>query len=38
LKPSAANPFIDPGGYKAYIDDREQAFRKELASQKAVGH
>ena len=38
LKAGAANPFIDPGGYKAYIDDREQAFRKELAAQKAAKH
>ncbi len=25
--------FIDPGGYKAYIAEREQAFEKELSSQ-----
>jgi len=36
LKPGAANPFIDPAGYKAYIADREQAFRKELAKQQAA--
>ena len=35
LKPGAANPFIDPAGYKAYIEDREAAFRKNLAGQKA---
>jgi metallo-beta-lactamase class B len=29
-----ANPFIDPAGYRAYLDDREQAFRKELSAQK----
>jgi metallo-beta-lactamase class B len=28
-------PFIDPAGYKSYITDREEAFRKELAKQKA---
>ncbi len=34
LRKGAANPFIDPAGYRAYIDDREQAFRKELDAQK----
>jgi metallo-beta-lactamase class B len=29
------NPFIDPGGYRAYVAEREQAFRKELAAQQA---
>jgi metallo-beta-lactamase class B len=29
------NPFIDPDGYKQYIDQKEQAFRVELAKQKA---
>ena len=29
-----SNPFIDPAGYKAYIADREQAFRAELARQQ----
>jgi metallo-beta-lactamase class B len=28
------NPFIDPQGYKAYIDDREKAYRKTLAEQQ----
>jgi metallo-beta-lactamase class B len=27
LKQGAANPFIDPAGYKAYVADREAAFR-----------
>jgi metallo-beta-lactamase class B len=35
LKEGAANPFLDPAGYKAYIADREAAFRKELARQTA---
>ena len=35
LKPGAANPFIDPAGYKAYIANREAAYRKELAKQQA---
>jgi metallo-beta-lactamase class B len=36
LKAGGANPFIDPAGYKAYIADREAAFRKELAKQRAA--
>jgi metallo-beta-lactamase class B len=35
LKKGEPNPFIDPAGYRAYIDDREQAFRKELAAQQS---
>jgi metallo-beta-lactamase class B len=35
MKAGGANPFIDPAGYKAYVADREAAFRKELAKQKA---
>jgi len=35
LTPGQANPFIDPDGYKAYVADREQAFRRELARQQA---
>jgi metallo-beta-lactamase class B len=31
------NPFIDPAGYKAYVEERDQAFQKELARQKAAG-
>jgi metallo-beta-lactamase class B len=34
-KQGGPNPFIDPDGYKAYVLEREQAFRKELAKQKA---
>jgi metallo-beta-lactamase class B len=36
LKEGAASPFLDPVGYKNYIADREQAFRSELAKQKAA--
>ena len=36
LKDGAANPFIDPAGYKAYITNREAAYRKELARQQAA--
>jgi metallo-beta-lactamase class B len=28
-----ANPFIDPDGYKAYVDLKEKAFRRTLAEQ-----
>ena len=31
-----ATAFIDPEGYKKYVAEREQAFRTELARQKAV--
>jgi len=33
MKEGGANPFIDPGGYKSYVAEREQAFRAELAKQ-----
>jgi metallo-beta-lactamase class B len=36
LKEGAANPFIDPAGYKSYVADREKAYRTELAKQKAA--
>jgi metallo-beta-lactamase class B len=35
-KPNAPNPFTDPAGYRAFVDDREQAFHKELARQEAL--
>ena len=34
MKAGAANPFIDPEGYKAYVAEREQTFRKEWDRQK----
>lgn len=37
LKAGGVNPFIDPAGYKAYIANREAAYRKELAKEKAGG-
>jgi metallo-beta-lactamase class B len=37
IKDGGANPFIDPAGYKTYINDREQAFRAELARQQGAG-
>ncbi|HEX9383798.1 MAG TPA: subclass B3 metallo-beta-lactamase, partial [Gemmatimonadaceae bacterium] len=36
LKEGAAAPFVDRAGYKSYITDREEAFRKELAKQQAA--
>ncbi len=35
LKAGAANPFIDPEGYKAYVAEREDTFRKEWMRQQA---
>ncbi len=36
MKSGAPNPFIGPQGYQNYIADRERAFLKELAKQKAA--
>jgi metallo-beta-lactamase class B len=36
LKDGGANPFIDPNGYESYVNEREQAFRAELAKQRAA--
>ncbi len=33
LKEGGVSPFIDPGGYRSYVREREQAFRAELARQ-----
>lgn len=38
LKPNAPNPFIDLEGYRAYVNEREQAFRSELAIQQRRRH
>jgi metallo-beta-lactamase class B len=35
LGTSSTNPFIDPEGYHRYVEDREKAFRSELAKQQA---
>jgi metallo-beta-lactamase class B len=35
VKEGAANPFIDPDGYKSYVAEREQAFRNELKKQSS---
>jgi metallo-beta-lactamase class B len=34
MKEGSANPFVDPGGYKKYIAQKEQEFRSEMAKQK----
>ena len=34
MKAGGANPFIDPAGYKAYIAERDETFRKEWARQQ----
>lgn len=36
LKEGTTNPFIDPDGYKKYIAQKEQDFRRELAKQKGA--
>src|SRR5262245_34359831 len=34
MKTGAANPFVDPAGYKAYVGEREATFMKEWERQK----
>ena len=34
IKAGGANPLIDPGGYKAYVAEREATFRKEWKRQQ----
>ena len=34
LKPGAANPFIDPAGYREYVSEREQYYLYTLEKQK----
>ncbi len=35
-KPGAANPFVDPAGYKAFVAERERAFLAEWKKQGGV--
>ena len=35
-KAGASTAFIDPAGYKNYVEEREQTFRRELKKQKAA--
>jgi metallo-beta-lactamase class B len=37
MKAGGEHPFIDPAGYKAYVADREQAFKEELQKQESGG-
>ncbi|HYK36370.1 subclass B3 metallo-beta-lactamase [Alloacidobacterium sp.] len=37
IKNGGTNPFIDPDGYKNYVEDREQAFLTELKKQQTNG-
>jgi hypothetical protein len=34
LKSSDKNPFLDPDGYRTYVELKEKAFRKTLAEQQ----
>jgi metallo-beta-lactamase class B len=34
--PSGPNPFIDPNGYKRYVDEGEKRFRERLAKEKGL--
>ena len=36
LKKGALEVFVDPEGYKKYVADKEQAFKTELAKQRAA--
>jgi metallo-beta-lactamase class B len=36
LQTNGPNPFLDPTGYEAYVNEREQSFRTELARQTAA--
>jgi metallo-beta-lactamase class B len=36
LKEGAPGAFVDPEGYKKYVADKEQAFKTELAMQRAA--
>ena len=36
LKAGVSTAFIDPAGYRNYVEEREQAFRRELKKQKSA--
>ncbi len=37
MRAGGGNPFVDPGGYRAYVAEREGAFRRELGRQVGLG-
>jgi len=37
-QPGAANPFVDPEGYRRYIDQARRDFEKELAAEQHAAH
>jgi hypothetical protein len=36
FKDEGLSVFLDPAGYKEYVEEREEAFKKELARQQTV--
>lgn len=38
LKAGVSTAFIDPGGYKSFVAEKERAFRRELAKQGRLIH
>ena len=36
FKDEGLSVFVDPAGYKEYVEEREEAFRKELARQRTI--
>ncbi|WP_263384856.1 subclass B3 metallo-beta-lactamase [Granulicella arctica] len=38
IRQGSANPFVDPQGYASFVEDHEQAYRRELAKQTATKH
>jgi metallo-beta-lactamase class B len=36
FKDEGLSVFVDPAGYKEYVEEREEAFKKELARQQTV--
>lgn len=37
MRVGGPNPFIDPEGYRAYVDEREQEFQQKLKAQQQGG-
>jgi metallo-beta-lactamase class B len=35
LSAGRANPFVDPAGYRAFVDERERAFQEALRAEQA---